>query len=115
MARRLAMAAAAIAVAGGIAWYIARPEDAGEPIRRRLQAFAGEVNSTVDGRGTDARAAHVGTFFTDDAEVDLGRGAAPIKGRETLVSMAARLQPRLAAFRLRFEDLNVALAPDGQS
>ena len=62
-----------------------------------------------------ARAAQLGVFFTDDIEVELGQGAAPIKGRETILGMAARLQPRTAAFTLKFEDITVAMAPGGES
>ena len=69
----------------------------------------------VDGLGPEARGAQLGAFFTDDVDVDLGRGAAPIRGRETVIGMAARLQPRTAAFRLRFEDVSVVMAPDGDS
>ena len=60
-----------------------------------------------------ARAAGLGSYLTHDVEVDFGAGAAPIRGRETIVGMADRLQPRTAAFRLRFEDVSVSLAPDG--
>ncbi|HEY7499972.1 MAG TPA: nuclear transport factor 2 family protein [Vicinamibacterales bacterium] len=116
MLRRLAIVAAALAALAAAAWYITQTPDEGDPIRKRLQAFAYEVNnSTVDGLGTEARAAKLGAFFTEDAEVDLGRGAAPIKGRETLIGMAGRLQPRTSAFSLRFEDITVAMAPGGQA
>ena len=57
--------------------------------------------STKDGLGTAARAAQIGSYFTEDAVVDFGGGSRPIQGRETLMGMAARLQPRTAAFRMR--------------
>jgi hypothetical protein len=116
MPRRLVIALAALAVLSAAAWYITRSEGEGEAVRRRLQAFASEVNnSTLDGRGTEARAAQLSAFFTEDVEVDLGRGSTPIKGRETLVAMAGRLQPRTAAFSLRFQDITVAMEPSGQA
>jgi hypothetical protein len=116
MSRRLVIVLAAIAAVSAAAWYITQSGGEGEPIRRRLHAFAREVNgSTVDGQGTEARGAHLGAFFTEDVEVDLGRGSTPIKGRETLVAMAGRLQPRTAAFSLRFADVTVAMEPGGQS
>ena len=46
----------------------------------------------------EARSAQLGTFFTEDVDVELGSGAAPIHGRATIIGMAARLQPRTAAF-----------------
>jgi hypothetical protein len=83
-------------------------------IRRRLNALATEINEgTVDGVGLVARAAMIGSFFTDDVLVDLGRGTAPIHGRETVVGMAARLQPRTAAFKIALDDVDVDVAPDG--
>ena len=61
--------------------------------------------------GTDAlaRAAALGSYFTEDVIVDLGDGTAPIAGRLTLIGMAGRLQPRTAAFRLDFDDVGVEL------
>jgi hypothetical protein len=100
---------AALAIAG---WYFLVPGGSSANVRARLQALADMINSsTVDGLGPEARAAQLGAFFTDDVDVDLGGGAAPIRGREMLIGMAGRLQPRTAAFRLRFEDVTVAMAP----
>jgi hypothetical protein len=79
-------------------------------IRRRLEALRDEVNaSTPDGLGSAARAAAIGSFFTDDVLVDLGRGTGPINGRETVMAMVARLQPRTAAFRLDLQDVGVEM------
>lgn len=114
MARRpLTIAAAAVLVAGcAAAWYAWRASDA-QQIRSRLNALAGEFNaSTTDGIGTVARAARLGSFFTQDVVVDFGQGTAPITGRETLMGMAARLQPRTAAFTLALDDINVEVGGD---
>jgi hypothetical protein len=81
-------------------------------IRRRLEALRDEINaSTVDSLGSAARAAAIGGFFADDVLVDLGRGTGPINGRETVMAMAARLQPRTAAFRLDLKDVGVEIRP----
>ena len=66
-----------------------------------------------DGLGTVARAADIGSYFTDNVVVDFGEGAAPIVGRTTLVGMASRLERRTAAFRLRFDDVGVRVGPNG--
>jgi hypothetical protein len=85
-------------------------------INARLEALRNEVNSsTKDGLGMAMRAAQIGGYFTDDAVVELGGGAAPIKGRETLMGMAARLQPRTAAFRMDFDDVTVEMVPDSDA
>jgi hypothetical protein len=110
-----AVAAVVIAIAIGVV-YFASPADEGAPVRKRLQAFADDINaSTTDGQGLVARAVQLGSFFTDDIEIDLGQGSAPIRGRETVIGMAERLQPRTAAFTIRFEDVGVAVAPGGNT
>ena len=116
MARRLALVSlvlAAISRSGVVRHTVCRRRDlSGSDCTRSRANFN---SSTVDGHGPEARARQLGAYFTDDAEVDLGRGAVPIKGRETLIGMAGRLQPRTSAFDLRFEDITVAMAPGGRS
>ena len=89
------------------AWRYWWPDDARD-IRNRLNALADDFNeSTTDGLGTVARAARLSTYFTDDVVIELGQGSPPIHGRETLIGMASRLQPRTSAFRLELLDINV--------
>jgi SnoaL-like domain len=115
MARIAAIVLTVVAIAAG-AWFVLTPADSGAPVRARLQSLATMVNrSTVDGLGPEARSAQLGAYFTEDVDVDLGRGAAPIRGRTTVMGMAERLQPRTAAFRLQFEDVSVAMAPSGDT
>jgi hypothetical protein len=105
----IVLTVAALALAG---WYLLVPASGRANVRARLHALSAMINSsTVDGLGPEARAAQLGAFFTDDVDVDLGGGAAPIRGRETLIGMAGRLQPRTAAFRLQFEDVTITMAP----
>lgn len=107
------VAVAALAVGG---WYLLVPAGGSANVRTRLHALSHMINSsTVDGLGPEARSAQLGAFFTDDVDIDLGQGAAPIRGRDTLIGMAGRLQPRTAAFQLRFEDVTIALAADGET
>jgi hypothetical protein len=115
--RRAAAIATAVALLGVAAWYtFGRSSDPASIIRERLDTLAERINqSTVDGAGMAARAAELGSYLTEDIEVDFGPSAAPIRGRGTVVGMADRLQPRTAAFRLRFEDVNVMLNPGGES
>jgi hypothetical protein len=114
--RSIAAIVGSVVAAAVAAWFLLSPGDAGAAVKGRLQSFSELVNrSTVDGLGPEARASQLGAYFTEDVDVDLGQGAAPIRGRETVIGMAERLQPRTAAFRLRFEDVSVVLAPDGNS
>lgn len=84
----------------------ATPED--RAIRERFQSFAAEFNaSTTNGLGTVARATRLGEYFTPEVVVELGGGSPPIHGRETLIGMAARLQPRTSAFELGFSDITI--------
>jgi hypothetical protein len=108
----LAIAVATVAV---IAWRSRATADE-RAINARLEALRSEVNSsTKDGLGTAVRAAQIGSYFTDDAVVDLGGGAPPINGRETVMGMVARLQPRTAAFRMDLDDVSVEMVPDSDA
>jgi hypothetical protein len=107
------VAAALVVLAGVLLWRSREGADE-RAIRGRLEALRREVNaSTVDGRGTEARSAEIGSYFTEDAVVDLGGGAVPIRGRETLMGMVGRLQPRTAAFRLELDDVGIEVVPGG--
>jgi len=115
MQRIAAIVLAVVGVAAG-AWFLLSPADSGAAVRARLQALADMVNrSTVDGMGPEARGVQLGAFFAEDVDVDLGRGAAPIHGRDTVIGMAERLQPRTAAFQVKFADVGVAMAPSGET
>ena len=114
MTRRSVLSAVILLVllaAGIFAWRSRATSDERE-IQARLDALRNEVNaSTKDGLGTALRAAQIGSYFTDDAVVELGEGAAPIKGRDTVIGMVARLQPRTAAFRMDLDDITIDMAP----
>jgi hypothetical protein len=102
-------------VAGALfAWYHLSSGDE-RAIRDRLESLRTDLNASTAGSGTLARAQQIGSYFTEDAVVDLGKGTASINGRETLMGMAARLQPRIAAFRLALDDIGVKMAPDGEA
>ena len=108
MGRRALIATLLLLAAGGAAvWYYGLSPDERQ-IQRRLRSFAGEFNEgTTDGLGTIARAARLGSYFTPDIVLELGGGSPPIQGRETLIGMATRLQPRTAAFVVEIDDVNV--------
>jgi ketosteroid isomerase-like protein len=85
-------------------------------IRARLGDLADTINARAsEGLGSVTRAAEISAFFTDDVVVELGEGSTPIQGRETLIGMAMRLQPRLSEFTVAFADVTVRVAEDGQS
>jgi SnoaL-like domain len=108
--RRVLAAIATAALAVSAAVWLSWPVGEEGTIRSRLDAFCTDVNAgTAEGLGTVTRAATIGAYFTDAATVDLGKGTAPITGRETIIGMAARLQPRTSAFRLKFDDVDVRL------
>jgi hypothetical protein len=114
LTRRYAVAAAVLVVlvgAGVFAWRTRESADERE-IRSRLESLRNEVNtSTKDGIGVALHAAQIGSYFTEDVVVELGEGAAPIKGRETVIGMVARLQPRTAAFRMDLDDVTFETVP----
>jgi len=106
--RRAAVAIAAVFAAATLAWML-WPEGDESAIRRRLHELTAEANESArDGLGTVAKAARIGGYFTDDVVVDLGKGTALISGRDTVIGMAARLQPRTASLAVAVEDISVA-------
>ena len=68
-------------------------------------------------KGPDSNIDHrrVLNLEADDTTIELGEGALPIHGRDTLVGMAARLQPRTAAFRLEIDDVSVEMVPGAEA
>lgn len=110
MTRRVQLAAIAAIVLAG-AWWWRSGSPAEREIRAMFARFATEFNAgTTDGIGLLARATHIGEYFTPDVVIELGQGSPPIHGRETLMGMASRLQPRTAAFVLELDDVNVEFA-----
>jgi hypothetical protein len=107
-AQTLAAAAIVVAAIGAWIWYAAAPDE--RAIKRQLDQFVDEFNASTregDGLASLARAARLGQYFTTDVVVELGQGSPPIQGRETLMGMAARLQPRTAAFVVELDDVTV--------
>jgi hypothetical protein len=102
----------AAALASGCSWW----GNDKAAITARLRAFTQVVNAAApEGLGSVSHAGEIAAFFTDDAVVELGSGSTPIAGRETLMAMAVRLQPRLAQYTIGFADANISFAPDRQS
>jgi hypothetical protein len=118
LTRRLIVRAAVLLVllTGAVFAWRTRASPDERAIRARLESLRDEVNSsTKDGLGTAARAGQIGSYFTEDAVVELGEGSVPIKGRETVMGMVARLQPRTAAFRMDLDDVTIDTLPDGNA
>lgn len=110
MTRRTQAVVVAAAALGAIAFWLAwrTPSSAEREVRQVFEDLVVELNGgTTEGFGTVAHAARVGSFFTPDVVVEMGQGTAPIHGRETLIGMTARLQPRTAAFTVDLDDVNV--------
>ena len=109
MSRRT-LALVVVLLLGFLAWRYLAPNDERD-VRRRLNAFASAFNETSSGGvATVAHAARLGSYFTEDVVVELGDGAPPIRGRQTLIAMATRLQPRTEAFTLELVDQNVTVS-----
>jgi hypothetical protein len=106
--------AIAVAVAAAV-WWNREAADA-QAIRSRIEALGAEINATaVAGLDSATRGQQIGSFFTEDAVVDLGKGGTPIVGRSTIVGMAVRLQTPLSAFRLQVDDVGVDVKPGAAS
>jgi hypothetical protein len=103
----LARIVALVAAAGALWWWSAGSSDERQ-VRRLFADFADELNAgTTGGFGTLTHIARLSEFFHPDIVVELGQGSPPIQGRETLLGMVSRLQPRTSAFVLEMDDINV--------
>ena len=109
MGRRGAVAVVVVLAVAAVAWMLWPEGDEGA-IRRQLHALVDEANERDgDPLGTVARGARLSTYFTEDAVVDLGQGREPVSGRQTLIGMAAHLQPRTATLVIALDDVTVAV------
>jgi len=105
--RTLAGICALVIVAGAFWWWSAGSSDERQ-VRRLFEDFAEELNAgTTSGFGTLTHIARLSEFIDPDIVVELGQGSQPIQGRETLLGMVSRLQPRTSAFVLEMDDVNV--------
>jgi hypothetical protein len=109
-ARRATIAVSALAVAA-LAWLF-WPESDEAAIRRRLRDVVEEANArTGEGLEAVAKAARIGAYFTENVVVDLGKGAAPVSGRQMLIGMAASPQRPSAPLVVALEDITVVKRP----
>ena len=103
-------------VAAGYAVWRGREGDDERAIGARIEALRNDINtSTSDGLGAVAHATQIGSYFTENMIIELGEGTSPIQGRDTLIGIAARLQPRTAAFRLDLDDVSVEMVPGARA
>ncbi len=83
-------------------------------IRAALNDLAATVSqSGGEGLAQMARAAKLGQLFTEDVVVQLGPGFAPIRGRDTIMALAAKAQVPGEGFTVRFVDVTVAVDASG--
>jgi len=89
-------------------------------IRSRLNDLA-KALSFNSGSGTLAKAYNAqkaSEFFTTDVEVEINlTGIDPISlhGRDEVLQVAMAARSRLTSMKIEFPDMNVTLAPDGQT
>lgn len=118
MTRRLAvrLLVVALLIAGGVLAWRSRATPDELAIRARLDSLRNDVNSGAkEGIGSAVYAAKIGNYFTDDVTVELGEGSPPIKGRDTLIGIISRLQPRAAQFHLELDDVTFEMVPGSNS
>lgn len=110
---RLIGIAAVVLGAAMFAWRAVFPSDERQ-IRRQLTSLAAEVNEQPQGLSAIAQAADVASAFADDVVIDLGEGA-PIRGRDTLMGIVARLQHRTSRYEVRIRDMDVRVDDPGSA
>jgi SnoaL-like domain len=111
-----ALLAAVLLVTGGFWIWSTAYTPAEREIRRHLDELVAAFNGvSTDGAPSMARAARLGQFLTEDVVVDLGDRSPAIHGRETVMGMAARLEPRTAAFTLALDDVSVVVLDENHA
>ncbi len=82
-------------------------------IRRVLDELAAVASQPAgDGVASLARAAALGRFFTEDVVIDPGAPFQVIRGRDTLVALAAKVRPPAGEWEVQFVDVDVQVADD---
>jgi hypothetical protein len=110
MTRRTLARIVGLAAAAGAIWWWSAGSSNERQVRRLFEDFAEELNAgTAGGFDTLTHITRLSELFHPDIVVELGQGSAPIQGRETLLGMVSRLQPRTSAFVLEMDDVNVEL------
>ena len=62
-----------------------------------------------------AKAARIAGYFTEDVTIDLGSSSTTIRGRGTLMAMAARIRVSQEGFRIELVDVQIAIAAEGRT
>jgi hypothetical protein len=108
MTRRTLLGLGAAAAAAAALWWWNAGSSDERQVHRLFTDFADELNAgTTSGFGTLTHIARLSEFLDPEIVVELGPGSPPIQGRETLLGMLSRLQPRTAAFVLEADDVTV--------
>ncbi len=112
--RTQALLAGGLAVAAiGVWLWVSGPSPIERRIRGRIDELATIFNAPAPaGPAAVGHALRIVQFFTEDVIVELGCGTPPIQGRDTVMGMATRLQPRTAGFLVAFDDVAVVQADE---
>ncbi len=105
------LVAAVLLVWVGFGWWSSEVRQ----IRRRLDALA--ETASVGGGDTSlvrlAKAARLAGYFTEDITIDLGSPSTVIRGRDTLMAMAARIRVSPEGLRIELVDVQITVDAEG--
>jgi hypothetical protein len=111
----------AIAIIGLAIWgWMALHPSPEKVIRSRLNALA-KTLSFKSGSGVISKAYNIektAEFFTQDVQVDVNpAGFEPLSlhGRDDVMEIVKAAHVRLTSLKVEFPDMNITIAPDGQS
>ena len=110
---RIVGVGALVLAAAVFGWRTVFPSDERQ-IRRQLTRVAEHVNEKPQGLSAIAQAADVASAFADDVVIDLGEGT-PIRGRDMVMGIVARLQPRTSRYEVRIRDMDVRVDDAGSA
>ena len=108
---RVAIAIAALAALVGGSWWWSNPA---RLVHRLLSDVASALSH--DGPETDLRSiaavASLQAHLTPEVSVDIGRSSTPLRGRQDVIAMAARLRASSPMMRVQFFDPDIQFSDD---
>ncbi len=105
------LVAAVLLVWLGLGWLSSEARQ----IRRRLDALAETASVRVGDTNLVrlAKAARLAAYFTEDITIDLGSPPTVIRGRDTLMAVAARTQVSPEGLRIELVDVQITVDAEG--
>src|SRR5688572_3770300 len=99
------IAAALLVAAAVLGWWWLFPSEESR-IRQRIDALVDDANEAGGDVAGLASAARVSTYFTEDITIEPPGGAAPIQGRQVILTIASQLKTATGTTTVSVQDVD---------